>query len=81
MPLILPTVLASFLLVFMRVFSNFATPMLIGEGYRTVPVLIVNHSLANWAGTPVLLQRSVSVSLFLQLPSFCCKIYIDKNRL
>ena len=39
-PLILPTLLASALLVFMRVFSDFGTPMLIGEGYRTFPVLI-----------------------------------------
>ena len=27
--------LASSLLVFMRVFSDFGTPMLIGEGYKT----------------------------------------------
>ena len=39
-PLIMPTLLASALLVFMRVFSDFGTPMLIGEGYRTFPVLI-----------------------------------------
>lgn len=39
-PLILPTLLAGALLVFMRVFSDFGTPMLIGEGYRTFPVLI-----------------------------------------
>ena len=32
LPLVLPTVLASGLLVFMRVFSDFGTPMLIGEG-------------------------------------------------
>lgn len=41
-PLILPTVLSSAFLVFMRIFSDFGTPMLIGEGYRTVPVLIYN---------------------------------------
>ena len=38
LPLVMPTVLASGLLVFMRVFSDFGTPMLIGEGYRTFPV-------------------------------------------
>lgn len=41
-PLILPTMLASGLLVFMRVLADFGTPMLIGEGYRTLPVLIYN---------------------------------------
>ena len=45
LPLVLPTVLASSLLVFMRVFSDFGTPMLIGEGYRTFPVVLyhVHH--------------------------------------
>ena len=35
--------LASSLLVFMRVFSDFGTPMLIGEGYRTFPVVLYNQ--------------------------------------
>ena len=42
LPLILPTVLASALLVFMRALADFGTPMLIGEGYRTLPELIYN---------------------------------------
>ena len=43
LPLVLPTVLASSLLVFMRVFSDFGTPILIGEGYRTFPVVLYNQ--------------------------------------
>lgn len=43
LPPVLPTVLASSLLVFMRVFSDFGTPMLIGEGYRTFPVVLYNQ--------------------------------------
>ena len=43
LPLVLPTVLASSLLVFMRVFADFGTPMLIGEGYRTYPVVLYNQ--------------------------------------
>lgn len=43
LPLVMPTVLASGLLVFMRVFSDFGTPMLIGEGYRTFPVVLYNQ--------------------------------------
>lgn len=40
LPLVMPSLLAGSLLVFMRVFSDFGTPMLIGEGYKTFPVLI-----------------------------------------
>lgn len=43
LPLVTPTLLAAMLLVFMRVFSDFGTPMLIGEGYQTFPVLIYNE--------------------------------------
>ena len=39
-PLIMPTLLAAGLLVFMRAFADFGTPMLIGEGYRTFPVVL-----------------------------------------
>lgn len=43
LPLITPSLLAGSLLVFMRCMSDFGTPMLIGEGYRTFPVLIYNE--------------------------------------
>lgn len=40
LPLIMPTVLAAALLVFIRALSDFGTPMLMGEGYRTFPVIL-----------------------------------------
>lgn len=43
LPLILPTVLAGALLVFVRAMSDFGTPMLIGEGYRTFTVILYNE--------------------------------------
>lgn len=50
MPLILPTILAGSLLVFMRALADFGTPMLIGEGYKTVPVLIFNEFISEVGG-------------------------------
>ena len=49
-PLILPTLLAGALLVFMRALADFGTPMLIGEGFRTVPVLIFNEFISEVGG-------------------------------
>lgn len=40
MNLSMPTLLAGILMVFMRAFADFGTPMMIGEGYRTFPVEI-----------------------------------------
>lgn len=49
-PLILPTLLAGGLLVFMRALADFGTPMLIGEGYRTFPVTIFNEFISEIGG-------------------------------
>ncbi|MFC4600890.1 ABC transporter permease [Cohnella hongkongensis] len=50
MPLITPTLLAGGLLVFMRALADFGTPMLIGEGYKTVPVLIFTEFISEVGG-------------------------------
>lgn len=41
----MPTILAAGLMVFMQAFADFGTPMLLGEGYQTFPVLIYNQYL------------------------------------
>lgn len=45
MMLSMPTILAAALLVFMRAFADFGTPLLIGEGFRTFTVEIYNQYL------------------------------------
>jgi len=45
-PLIVPTLFAGGLMVFMRSLADFGTPMLIGEGYRTFPVTIFNEFIS-----------------------------------
>ncbi len=49
-PLIMPTILAGGLLVFMRALADFGTPMLIGQGFRTVPVLIYTEFISEMGG-------------------------------
>lgn len=44
--LCMPTIIAATLLVFMRAFADFGTPLLIGEGYQTFPVVIYNAYFA-----------------------------------
>ncbi|MBS6864695.1 MAG: ABC transporter permease [Ruthenibacterium sp.] len=50
LPLCMPTILAATLLVFMRAFADFGTPLLIGQGYRTFPVEIYNAFFSETAG-------------------------------
>lgn len=50
LPLILPTVLAVAILVFMRAIADFGTPMLIGEGFKTIPVLVYSEFMGENGG-------------------------------
>lgn len=50
-PLILPTILAGAILVFMRAIADFGTPMLIGEGFKTVPVLVYTEFMGENGGS------------------------------
>jgi len=50
LPLIMPTILAGSLLVFMNALADFGTPMLIGEGYTVMPVLIYNEFISEVGG-------------------------------
>ena len=42
-PLITPTILAGALMVFMNAMADFGTPMLIGEGFHVMPVMIYSE--------------------------------------
>ena len=41
----MPTILAAALMVFMQAFADFGTPMVMGEGFQTFPVMIYNAYL------------------------------------
>lgn len=50
LPLITPTILAGSLIVFMNALADFGTPMLIGEGYTVMPVLIYSEFISEMGG-------------------------------
>ena len=64
MQLSMPTILAASLLVFMRAFADFGTPLIIGEGYRTFPVEIYNQYLGE-NGTDHNFAAAISVIAIL----------------
>ncbi len=71
LPLLWPTVLAGSLLVFVRAFADFGTPMLIGQGFRTVPVLIYSSFVGevstdrNFAAAVSVIVIVVTLGIFL----------------
>ncbi|RKX76891.1 MAG: iron ABC transporter permease [Spirochaetes bacterium] len=50
-PLILPTLTSSVVMVLMTVLSDLGTPMLIGEGYKVLPVLIYDEFMSEMGGS------------------------------
>lgn len=70
-PLTMPTVLAAALLVFMRSFSDFGTPLLIGEGYRVFTVEIYQQFMGevtrnyNFASTISIITVIITTVIFL----------------
>ena len=56
----MPTILAAGLLVFMRAFADFGTPMLLGEGYLTFPILIYKQYVGE-IGTDYSFAAAISV--------------------
>lgn len=46
LPVIMPTILSAALIVFMTSLADFGTPMLIGQGYKTLPVMIYERYLS-----------------------------------
>lgn len=80
LPLLLPTILAGALLVFMRAFSDFGTPMLIGEGYRTFPVLIYTEFMSEVGGDASFASSLAVIAIIIALTIFLIQKYIaNKN--
>ncbi|MFP7696755.1 ABC transporter permease [Trueperella sp. LYQ143] len=79
LPLVVPTLLASMLLVFMRVFSDFGTPMLIGEGYQTFPVLIYNEFMGEVSTDDHFAAALCVVVVLIALVLFFAQRYISKR--
>ncbi|HWI64523.1 MAG TPA: iron ABC transporter permease [Symbiobacteriaceae bacterium] len=52
LPLILPSISAGALLAFMSALADFGTPMLIGEGYKLLPIVAYDEFMAEIGGNP-----------------------------
>lgn len=78
-PLIMPTILASGLLVFMRVIADFGTPMLIGEGYRTIPVLIYSQFMSEVGGDAGFAAGIASIFILVTISLFLLQRILSRQ--
>lgn len=79
LPLLVPTLLAAALLVFMRAFSDFGTPMLIGEGYRTFPVLVYTQFISEVGGNSAFASALAIIAITIALIIFLVQKYLTQK--
>ncbi|MBW7572408.1 ABC transporter permease [Caproiciproducens faecalis] len=78
-PLIMPTLLAAGLLVFMRSFADFGTPMLIGEGYRTFPVVLYTEFINEVGGNDGFAAAIAIIAIVITTVVFLIQKYISNR--
>lgn len=78
-PLIMPTILAGSLLVFMRAFADFGTPILIGEGFRTFPVLIFDEFINEVGGSEQFASAIAVLAIVITTAVFLLQKYLAKK--
>ena len=79
-PLITPTLLAAGLLVFMRSFADFGTPMLIGEGYRTFPVVLYTEFINEVSGNDGFAAAIAVIAIVVTTVVFLTQKYISNKK-
>jgi iron(III) transport system permease protein len=65
LPVIAPSVTAGGLLVFMATMADFGTPMLIGEGLRTLPTLMYGEFINELGGNPAMASTLGSLLILI----------------
>ena len=79
-PVVLPSILAGCIMVFMTSLADFGTPMLLGEGYTVLPVLVYNEYMSESAVNPYMASAlSVIIVACSLLVLTFQKLVIDKR--
>ena len=80
LPLLLPSILAGALLVFMRAFADYGTPMLIGENYITLPVLVYKEFFSEIGGSTGLAAAVSVIAILITITVFLAQKHIVSRK-
>lgn len=80
LPVILPSILAGCIMVFMTCLADFGTPMLLGEGYTVLPVLVYNEYMSESAVNPYMASTLSVIIVVCSLTMLAFqKLVVDKR--
>lgn len=80
LPLVMPTLLAGSLLVFMNALGDFGTPRLIGEGYPVMPVVIYNEFVSEVGGTANFSAALATILVIVTAGLFLLQKYVVSKK-
>ena len=80
LPLILPTLLSGALMVFMRTFADYGTPMLIGENYYTLPVVVYKEFLSEIGSSDGMAAAISIIAIVITTAVFLLQKYIANRK-
>ncbi|MEE0756717.1 MULTISPECIES: ABC transporter permease [Allofournierella] len=78
-PLCAPTIIAAMLMVFMRAFADFGTPLFIGEGYRTFPVEIYNSFMSETGGDTHFASAVAVIAIIITAVIFLFQRFVNSK--
>lgn len=79
-PVIMPTITAGALVVFMTSLADFGTPLLIGEGYKVLPVVVYEEYMSDIGGDTIIASTlSTIIVLCAVAVLFLQKAYVSKR--
>ncbi|MEK3734932.1 MULTISPECIES: ABC transporter permease [Paenibacillus] len=80
LPLIFPTLSAGALMVFMASFADFGTPMLLGQGYKVLPILAYEQFVSEMGGNPAMASTlSVIMIFFSTIILFSQRYFVSRK--
>ena len=80
LPLIMPTLLSGALMVFMRTFADYGTPMLIGENYNTLPVVVYKEFLSEIGSSDGMAAAISIIAIVITTAVFLLQKYIANRK-
>lgn len=79
-PVIVPTISAAALVVFMTSMADFGTPLLIGEGYKVLPVVVYEEYMSDIGGDTIIASTlSTIIVLCAVVVLFLQKAYVSRR--
>lgn len=75
LPVIAPSLTAGALLVFMATMADFGTPMIIGEGLRTLPTLMYGEFINELGGNPAMASTLGSILILVNTTALMAQRY------